>query len=170
MAALPLPKYGLDKLYLFPYYQTRAQYTQATGEEPPPFDEQRPPQYWCDPEALKSTKRSVIYENILAVNEKGVPLQDENGRPYFEPVVMLKLEAGTVNIPMQMAANEPGTEKPAAQIPLRELDPDEELFFDFGGIVLVRNKTLIESNAPVGFTPQDRELLKAVARKLNVPV
>ena len=46
MAALPLPKYGLDKLYLFPYYQSREQYRAATGEEPPAFDPTRPPQYW----------------------------------------------------------------------------------------------------------------------------
>lgn len=170
MAALPLPKYGLDKLYLFPYFQTRAEYAQAVGEEPPPFDATRPPKYWYDAEALKSTKRSVIYENVLAVNEKGLPLQDENGHPYLEPMVILRQEAGTVNIPMQHAANEPGTEQPAVQVPLRELDPDEELIFDFGGVVLVRNKQLVESNTPVGFTPQDRELLKSVARKLNVTV
>lgn len=168
MAALPLPKYGLDKLYLFPYFQTRAKYAQAMGEEPPPFDETRPPQYWFDPEALKSSKRSLIYENVLAVNGKGQPLQDEDGTPFFEPVVMLKAEAGTANIPLAVAANEPGTEVPAAQPPLRALDPDEELFVDFGGIVMVRNKTLVDSNAPVGFTPQDRELLKTIARKLNV--
>lgn len=170
MAALPFPKYSLDKLYLFPYYQTRADYARATGEEPPEFDIARPPQYWYDPAAPGSTKRSLIYQNILAVNEKGQPLKDEKGNPFFEPVVMLKSEAGSVNIPLAVAANEPGTEVPAAQPPLRDLDPDEELFFDFGGVVMVRNKTLADSSAPVGFTPQDRELLKTIARKLNVSV
>lgn len=170
MAALPMPKYGLDKLYLFPYYQNREQYRAATGVEAPVFDTNRPPQYWCDPEAAKSTKRSVVYDNVLAVNDKGQPLADENGKPYFEPTMMLKTEAVSVNIPVKAGSNEPGTEVPEAPPPLRALDADEELIFDFGGIVLVRNKKFADTTVTNGFTEQDHQLLLAVARKLNISV
>jgi len=167
MAALPIPKYGLDKLYLFPYYQTRDQYMKAIGEEPPPFDATRPPKYWFDPNLLNSAKRSVVYENTLAVGENGRPASGPDGRPFLEPLLIFRLEAATVNIPLKQTANEPGAEVPEVPPPVRALDPDEELVFDFGGLVLVRNTKLIE-DIVVGFTLQDREILHAVARKLNV--
>lgn len=169
MAALPIPKYGLEKLYLFPYFQTREQYRQAMGQEPPPFDPTRPPQGWFDPQMVHSTKRTVIYENVLAIDEKGRAKRNEDGVPYFEPLMILRTEAATVNIPEKVAANEPGTEVPEVPVPLRALDADEELIIDFGGVVMVRNKTL-NTETPVNFSAQDRELLKAIARKLNVPV
>ncbi len=169
MAALPIPKYGLDKLYLFPHYQTREQYRLATGSEPPVFDETRPPQGWFDPSLAQSTKRTVIYENVLAMDEKGNPKLNAEGKPYFEPLMMLRSEAMSVNIPPKVAANEPGTRTPEVPVPVRALDPDEELIVDFGGAVYVRNKTL-NTELPVNFSNQDRELLKAIARKLNVPL
>ncbi|MBI5281519.1 MAG: hypothetical protein HY858_07545 [Candidatus Solibacter usitatus] len=169
MAALPLPKYGLDKLHLFPYHQTREKYRIATGEEPPPFDPTRPPKFWFDPAARQVTKRALIYENILATNEHGKALTGPDGKPYFEQLMILRSEAATVNIPMKNAANEPGADQPEAPPPLRALDPEEELFFDFGGVVLVRNKTIVDDSV-IGFTTQDRAIMKAIARKLNVPV
>lgn len=169
MAALPIPKYGLEKLNLFPYFQTRQQYRQATGQEPPAFDPTRPPQAWYDPQMVHSTKRTVIYDNVLAIDEKGRPKRNAEGGPYFEPLMILRSEAATVNIPEKNAANEPGTEVPEVPPPLRALDADEELIIDFGGIVMVRNKRL-NTEVPVNFSAQDRELLKAIARKLNVPV
>ncbi len=69
MAALPQPKYGLNQLYLYPVYQTRAEYQAATGQEPPPFDPTRPSQHWFDPEAAKSSKRVIVYERALAIDE-----------------------------------------------------------------------------------------------------
>jgi hypothetical protein len=167
MAALPIPKYGLDKLYLFPFYQTREQYRLAVGEEPPPFNPTRPPQGWFDPQMKNSTKRTVIYENVLAVNEKGQPKRDEEGRPYFEPLMILRSEAATVNIPLKLASGEPGAEVPEVPPPVRALDPDEELIFDFLGVVMVRNKKL-NTETPVNYSAQDREILRAIARKLNV--
>lgn len=167
MAALPIPKYGLDKLYLFPYFQTREQYRLAVGQEPPPFDENRPPQGWYDPQMAQSSKRTVIYENVLAINEKGQPRRDADGNPFFEPLMMLRTEAATVNIPPKRSANEPGTGVPEVPPPVRELDADEELIIDFGGIVTVRNKKL-NTEIPVNFSAQDREILRAIARKLNV--
>lgn len=167
MAALPQPRYGLHHLHLFPVYQTRADYQAATGEEPPPFDPTRPAQYWFDPEAAKSSRRVIVYERALAIDERGNPKRDENGRPYFEPLALPKAEASTVNIPYKKAANEPSSGLPDVPVPCRELHPDEELEFGFGGIVLVRNKNF-DNQEVTGFTVGDRELLRAIARKLNV--
>ena len=169
MAALPIPRYGLDKLYLFPYYQTRDQYKQATGEAPPAFDITRPPKYWEDPSAAKSTKRTLIYENVLACGESGMPLKDDAGNPYLEGLLILRTEAATVNIPPKMGANEPGTDLPEAPPPVRPLDPDEELFFDEMGIAKVRNK-LLDTAKPVAFDASDRALIRAIAQKLGVPL
>jgi hypothetical protein len=169
MAALPLPKYGLDKLHLFPYYQTRDQYRASTGEEAPLFDPERPPKYWFDPAAAKSAKRALIYDQVLVCNELGHALANAQGKPYLEQLMILKSEAATVNIPPKLAANEPGTGQAEVPPPLRPLEPEEELFFDLGDIVLVRNTSIVDTTI-IGFTTQDREILKAVARKLNVPL
>jgi hypothetical protein len=169
MAALPLPKYALEHLFLFPVYPTREQYQALTGEEPPPFDPTRPAQYWRDPDALKSPKRVVVYENVLATDERGNPKKGPDGKPYFEPLALPKQEAATVNIPYKKGANEPSSGLPDILPPCRALQEDEELAFDFGGIVVVRNKNFT-SEEQVGFTLADRELLRAIARKLNVNV
>ncbi|MCS7042546.1 MAG: hypothetical protein N2036_03970 [Bryobacteraceae bacterium] len=167
MAALPLPKYGLQELYLFPYFQTREQYKAMTGEEPPPFDPTRPAQCWYDPEALKSSRRVIVYENALAIDENGVPKRGPDGKPYFEPLALPKHEAATVNIPYKQRANEPSSGLPDVPVPCRALHDDEELAFDFGGVVVVKNKNFANEEV-VGFTRGDRELLRAIAKKLNV--
>lgn len=169
MAALPLPKYGLENLFLFPFYQNRAQYRKATGVEAPEFDTSRPPKYWFDPEAEASPKRSVLYSSVLAVDERGHPVFGPDGRPYFEPLMLFKHEAATVNLPIGEYANEPGTEVPQVPVPMRALEPEEELIQGFGGVILVRN-TRIADEGPTSFTYQDRETIRAIARKLGVPL
>ncbi len=165
MAALPEPKYGLHHLYIYPVYSTREEYRAATGQEPPPFNPARPSQHWFDPEAAKSSRRFLVYDRVLAVDERGVAKRDANGKPYFEQLILPREEAATVNIPPKKAANE--TFLPDVPPPCRELHEDEELTFDFGGIVVVRNKNFAGQTV-VGFTLDDRELLRAIARKLNV--
>jgi hypothetical protein len=49
------PQYQLSTLDLFPVYASRAAYQQATGNQAPPFDPSRAPQYWeCQSQAGKS--------------------------------------------------------------------------------------------------------------------
>jgi len=166
MAALPQPTYSLEHLHLFPVYKTREAYHAATGQEPPPFDPTRPAQYWFDPEAAKSAKRVIVYDWALAIDERGQPKRGANGKPYLEPLVLPKTEASVVNIPYGQT-NEPTSGLPDVPVPCRALHDDEELEFGFGGIVVVRNKNF-DDQAVVGFTTGDRELLRAIARKLNV--
>ena len=168
MPALPLPKYGLDKLFLFPVYGTREEYQKATGQEAPPWDLSRPPKYWFDPAAAGNARRSIIYDNVIAYWPTGQPLRGPDGKPVLDSLLLSRAEAAAVNLP-PFLANVPGTEVPQVPIPLRALDADEELDFDFGGIIVVRNKKFADQKE-VGFTIQDREILRAIARKLNVPL
>jgi len=164
--ALPLPKYGIKSLYLFPYYQTREDYQKATGQEPPPWDARRAPKYWCDPKARESIRRNVVYDLVLATSQSGSPLAGPDGKPTLDLLVLNKDEAATVNIPPN-GTNVPGADIPEIPCPLRPLDPGEELFFDIGGVVAVKNVPLY-SALEVGFTAQDRLLLKAIAKSLGI--
>jgi hypothetical protein len=162
-----LPKYGLSNLYLFPYYQTRDEFQKATGLEPPAFDPSKPPKYWLDTEIVKTTKRNVVYDQVLAVSEQGSALAGPDGQPALEPMVLGRSDAISVNIPNKAGANEPGADQHEVQPPLRDLEEDEELFFDLGGIVAVRNKRFYDQTQ-VGFSAQDRSILHAIAKKINV--
>lgn len=166
MPALPFPKYSLGNLYLFPYYPTREDYQRATGQEPPPWNPYRQPKYWFDPAAKDSKSRRVVYERVLADPPAG-----PDGKPMLDVLVLDREEAATVNIPPKGpgATNVPGADAPEVPVPLRPLEPDEELAFDFGGIVVVRNKHLwAELERQSGFTAEDRRLLAAIARKLGI--
>ncbi len=165
MPALPYPKYGLKSLYLFPYYQSRQDYRQATGQEPPPWDPDRAPKGWLDSGASSSPRRNVVYDLALVTGPTGTPVAGPDGQPVLDVLVLKKEVAATVNIPPQ-GTNVPGADEPEVQCPLRPLEPDEELFFDIGGVVTVKNVTLFAA-FEVGFTAQDRALLKAIAKKLG---
>lgn len=165
MSALPMPKYDLKKLYLFPEYGSREEYAKATGQEAPPWNPGRAMKIWFDPNAAASPKRSIIYDRVLAVSEIGVPLRDGDDRPFLEPLVLEKTEAALVNFPDFRTPTD--TKLVPVPVPLRALDPEEELIFDFGGVV-VRNKAWLETHWGNGYTERDRLLLQSIARKLNV--
>lgn len=169
MPALPYPQYPLSNLFLFPIFQTREAYRQATGQEPPPWDPQRPSKAWFDPQAHTSPRRNVVYDAVLAMSENGNALAGPDGKPMLDILLLKREEAATVNIPPKGpgTTNLPGTEVPEVPFPLRALEPNEELAFEFGGIVVVRNKELYPLTL-VGFTAEDRALVKRIAAKLGV--
>ncbi|MBI4903755.1 MAG: hypothetical protein HY820_08975 [Acidobacteria bacterium] len=168
MSALPFPTYSLENLHLFPVFQTREAFKQATGQEPPPFDPAKDFKAWFDPQAAASTKRKIVYENVIAYADNGRPLVDVDGKPLLEPLMIDREFAATVNIapkgPGILDLVGTGHEIP---VPLRAPDPEEELYFQFGGTVAVRNKALAVSLQP-GFNQADRELLHKMAEKLGV--
>ena len=88
MPALPYPKYGIKSLYLFAYYQSREDYRQATGQEPPPWDALRPPKRWCDPSARSSTRRNVVYDYALVTGPSGTPVAGPVGKPVLDVLVL----------------------------------------------------------------------------------
>ena len=164
MSALPYPKYSLGKLYLFPYHQTREAYEIATGQKCPPWNPYRRPKYWFDPAAKESRSRRVTYDRALAEPPTG-----PDGKPMLDVLVLDREEASTVNIPPTGpgSTNTPGAAQPEIPCPLRALELNEELMFDFGGIIVVKNKDLYQG-LEVGFTSEDRTLLKAIATKLGI--
>lgn len=165
MARLPYPIYGLENLYLFRRYQTREDYQQATGAEPLPFDARRAPKYWLDPKARESSRKNVVYDYVIAMGLGSAAVPGPDGKPMLDVLVLNKEEAGTVNIPPNVT-NFPGADVPEVPVPLRALEPGEELCFQFAGVVAVKNVELFDA-LKEGFTAADRALLQSIARKLG---
>lgn len=170
MPASQKSQYGLEDLYLFPYYQTREDYLKATGHEPPAWDPKRPPKGWEDPKALQAARRNVVYDFVVAYALNGSPLVGNDYKPTLDLLVLTKDEAATVNIPPKgpTVSNIPGADVPEIPPPLRALAANEELFMPFPGVVAVRNKDL--QPLEYGFNRNDRALLEAIAHKLGVAV
>ena len=165
------PFYPFDTLFVFPYYSTREEYEKATGRPAPPWDATKPPKYWFDPKAPEAPRKLVVYETVLAISENGTLLRDEtNNRPQLDMLVLTKEQAATVNIPPKgaNAGNIPGADRPEVHMPLRALLDYEELFFRFGGTIVVRDKQYY-AQTQVGFTADDRVMLHAIAAKLGLP-
>jgi hypothetical protein len=170
LPALPYPKYAISNLYLFPTYATREEYKTATGQEAPEWNPYRQPKCWFDPNALQSTSRRIIYEYALATDpDTGGTIFDEQGRPKLDALVLDRDEAAAVNIPPKGTGmtNVPGADVPEVPVPMRALEPNEELFLDFGAVIVVRNKDLY-AQIDVGFSASDRALLEKIAKKLGV--
>ena len=74
MPALPKAQYGLQELHLFPYFQTREDYSAKMGHDAPAWNPDRPPKAWEDPKASASARRNVVYDFVVAYAESGAPL------------------------------------------------------------------------------------------------
>ena len=163
------PYEPLSVLFLFPVFSTRKEYEERTGKTCPPFDPSRPPKYWEDL-SVPDNKRVVLYERTLAVDEYNNPLTDDHGKPFFEPMVLPRQHAMTVNIPPKEAANEHKYTYEVA-VPCRALEGDEELAFQPGvpfRIPVVFRPSLTNVDEPMTWTRGDRELLRKIAAKLGV--
>lgn len=169
-----LPKYGLEELFLFRWFQTRAKYQEETGQEAPAWDPRLPPKRWLDPAAERRAqgRRSVVYQQILVVSETGLPVGGTDGKPLVDVLVLSKEQAERVNIPPDGVANVPGADRPEVPMPLRTLEAGEELMFDpnMPGVVVVKNglHPYWQREAVVGFTGNDRRLLVALAEKQGI--
>ncbi len=164
------PFYPFDTLFLFPYYSTREEYEKATGRPAPPWNETKPPKYWFDPKAPDAPRKLVVYDTVLAISENGTILRDEKtNAPQLDMLVLTKEDAAAVNIPPKgaLAGNIPNADKPEVPMPLRELLDYEELYFRFGGTIVVRDKQYYETTQ-TGFTSEDRSLLRSIAAKLGL--
>ncbi|MBI1786229.1 MAG: hypothetical protein HYR60_01595 [Acidobacteria bacterium] len=167
-----LPQYGLENLYLFPFYQGRADYKARTGQDAPPFDAAHNVKRWLDPNP-QSKSRLITYPLVLARDEKNLPVPDASGAPSVEPLTMTKEEAARVNIPPDNLTATQDTVIPLFEYdcPIRPLLPDEALVFGVLGVVAVRNLTLWREQVAKqsgAFLPSDRATLEAIAKKLGV--
>jgi len=159
----------LNTLYLFPVFQTRSEYFKATGEQAPPWNPSKPVKMWFDPEARKTTRRTIIYDSALMYHENGALVVDKSEQPVLDTLALLKEEAAQVNmLPDERLVDYGwGSRVAPIPVPLRKLNPGEELVLTFGNVVAVRDKAAAIS-APTAFTFSDRLLLEKIAQKLGV--
>lgn len=151
------PQYGLDELYLFPFYPDQKRYREAHNGQNPPWDPTRNVKRWIDP-APQGPGRNVTYARVLARDEKNRPVAGPDGRPHLEPLTIPKTEATTVNIPpdSHTGTADTGEVLPEYDCPLRELFPEEEIIFAPPmGSVEVRNTKLFQEATA---TPSERLL------------
>jgi hypothetical protein len=172
MPALPYPQYSIDKLYLFPYYQTADAYEKATGKPCPPWNPALRQKHWEDPQAQNTGDDFVVYAVVLATDMKvtGVALHGADGQPYTRQMVIPYDAAVTVNIPAVVGGMP--TDKaqlPEYPSPMRPLESNEQLFFEpVMATPAVKNTDLYVSALDNTFTATDRALLQAIAKKLGV--
>jgi hypothetical protein len=123
----------------------------------PPWNPRDPVKYWSDPNALKSTKRTVVYQTCVTG-------RIVDGQPEIDVAAFSKERAATVNIPPE-GWSDPVI--PAEPLPIRELHPNEELFVGFGGLIQVRDKSMAPVDVGAMLT-KVYDLLQRVASKLEV--
>ena len=169
-----LPQYGIQHLYRFPYYQSRAHYKAVTGMEPPEFDVTKHVKRWADPDP-QSASRTITYARVLARDENSLAIRGEDGNPVLEPLTIEKFWASRVNIPPDTHTATQDTYYPLFELdcPLRELLPEEKLVFGPMSTVLVRNTRLWNEQVELqsgAFLPRDRALLEAIGSALGVAV
>jgi hypothetical protein len=171
MAALPYPQYTIDKLFLFPYYQTPEDYEKATGKPCPPWNPAFRQKHWEDPSAKNTGDDFVLYPIVLATDMKvtGAALRGPDGQPYTRQMVIPYEAAITVNIPPVGSLPSGSAVLPPYPCPMRPLEPNEQLFFEpVMATPAVKNTDLYVSNLANTFTAADRTLLQAIAKKLGV--
>jgi len=159
-------KQPLANFHAFVRFQSQADFEIVAAEKAPPFDPSRPPKYWRDAAALRSSRMSVVYD-ALAVNDQGAPLKDPaTGRPYVDILVLRKAEAAAVNIPPASIESPIAPEVP---VPLNPLLPTQ--YLDFGDTpfegVIVRDSRA-DALRPATYTQRDQQTIHAIAAKLGV--
>ena len=162
-------QYGVSDISLFKTYKTPEQYRAEFGVKPPAFNPAARPKTWFDSTVkLEDPEADVCYKIIRAVS--GVPSIVQSCMPAWE--------AATVNIPpndplpvVSLQTDEQRARwRPAREVPVRDLLPGEAVAAGFGGIpVIVRlDRKQSQDERDGKFTASDRELLRAVARKLGL--
>jgi hypothetical protein len=173
MAETIIAKRPLSDLFLaiIRRFDNAAQCQQLNGVEAP-YDPTLPVKRWLDLSALSSPRNSVVYDNVLALDEKTrQPLLDPTTkRPYLDLLVLAKKQAASVNIPPDVA-NFSGVDAPEVQIPCRALADYE--YVDFGDSpfegVVIRDRRA-DDLRPATYTLRDQQALQAIAAKLGVAV
>jgi hypothetical protein len=164
---MPQAIIGINEAALYPVYQSRQHYRVTVGQEPPPYNPARAPKNWFDSTAISSPRRNVVYDSVVAQGDSGQPLRGPDGKPQLEILVLRKEEAATVNL-FETGLGEPAPSEPPVPVPLRALQPHEELEFGFGGTVVIRDKTIPLPSEQTGFTPADRKLLQQIGNKIGL--
>jgi hypothetical protein len=145
-----------ESLCLFPLFKDASDYRERIGIEPP-WTPTNPVKYWFDPNAAKSTKRTIVYPTCIT----GLII---DGQPEVDAAVYPRDRAASVNIP---PSNWNGSIIPAEPLPIRDLLPIEELYADSNGNILVRDKTMTLIDVAT-MVKNINDLLKRISNKLGV--
>lgn len=126
----------IRNLYLFPVFQTREDYRNQTGQDAPLYDENRDIKSWYDPTAAAHPRPKITYDRVIALGDDGrSPAVDDQGQPFFEPLVIERDWAARVNIPPKAIGQVPDRPTTGKEVPVpcRALRPTEFLKLQFGG-------------------------------------
>jgi hypothetical protein len=162
-----MPK-NLNTLFLFPDYATRTDYEARTKLACPPWDPNRPPKFWRDPNAVKAiTIGGVPYATYPRIF---VQFDQVAQQAIFDTLGISVEEAKSVNIPPtgEGMTNVLGADVPAVPAPMRDLREGEVIMlFGMSPLPMVFSAAELEA-VEVGFSLTDRVLLAKIAGKLGV--
>lgn len=168
------PTEPLSALYQFAVFQTREDYREIMGTDPPPPNPSIRRKHWMDPaySHLTEDNGEEVSYTILAVDPAtNRPRLNTAGKPYLVTTTIPAYIAGRVNIPYGVA-NEFPSNTPimrfSYQPPVRNLHEDEELQMTPGpmGTVIVVNRTLQQESLSE-YLRQIRELLDKIERRIR---
>lgn len=162
-------QYGIETLYLFPIYSSRANYRAKTGKEAPPWNPLKPIKAWID-ESIVSKPRGFVYYDVVETDEANNYVAGPDGCPVIKSWPVALSEAGKINLPDEDGTFTQDQLATAVPVPIRKLRLEEELvFFGPGNVVLVRNKILyrLEMEQAAVFLGSDRAILLGLELKLN---
>lgn len=159
--------HSVSPLFRFPIYRNREEAENA-GIKLAPYTTTRPVKSWIDPNPPAADEFGDVKYLMIACTRNGcgeTALVDDAGNPYLRSYKMTREEALTLNIPPK--GDFPDKPQPLGEwnVPCRPLAATEELFFAFGGLPVVREKS--SAPAPTAGTSvsaaiqPDIELLKA---------
>lgn len=156
--------YPAFRLNVFPYFATRETYEKFYLKKCPPYNPNLPIKKWVDETLLKPENQDefAIVENVLKQYKDGSFVQ-----PFVLSKIAIIRDQFDVNIPSEHDVVTITKEIP---VPMKPLDPDEELFM-YMGLPQVKNKNLYDKqNAPaagVYFNADDRAMLIDIQKKLS---
>lgn len=179
---IPIPEaYGQEQdLWIFPVYQTRADYaSDHGGKEPPPPDPAMRCKHWYDPlyaGISEDNGEVAVYDVVHRHPITDQLVLDALGRPRITKLLLPVHIAGRVNIP-EGTANEFPADATISRlrpypVPIRMLHNDEEIRSSsspFNPNITVVNVRIAarESEQKEGFDAQDRLRLKVIESKLD---
>ena len=174
---MPVKQFSdIKVLYRLLVYYTQAAYTLITGNNPPPFDPNKPAKLWQDVNLVYCkqlgtsdiyTYTTIAYSRVKdARSNINTPLLTEDGKPFLTTEYITRDQAQSVNIPPEgnLGDNVYFYQPP----PCRALTDLEEL--DYGGlpeIVRIKNKDFVGTPGQVGDLATVLESLSVISRDLQ---
>lgn len=156
-----IESYGWAEMTLFRTAQTADDFAKVFGAPAPAYDSSRRLKLWYDTTVDQTDPEELVCYTVVKV---------KNSMPALGKACMPAWEAATPNVPPIETPSQPARQRPAWELPIRAMLPNEALVPSlFGGWAVIRTDMRLQREQIEGkFTPEDRRLLEAVARKLGV--